>query len=205
MATLRAWLRRTPQPARLRVRTVDDEERTIELSADGRNKWRNAEEAIVAARAIVVECLDASGAILRAQELEHESDEASGDYDRAREEKAIGKERRELAQVLDRYGAKLTDAFRAGADAAGQSSSSLIELVQALTGHLTLAITNLHNVSVNLATYVQTHAETQGTEGPTQNQQLLATVLGAAMRQGLGASSEGGSARANGQTPNGKK
>lgn len=179
MATLRSWLRRSPQPARLRVR-VDDEERFINLTADSRNRWKAAEEAVLAMRANVVECIDGDGNVLRAQTLVNDDDEPSselGEYDRKHEEKLIAKDRREMGAILLYFGDQINKAHERGAAAASASSEALTTLVGELTNHLTIAITNLHNVSVNLAQVVQQQQQEPAGSG---NDQLLAQVLGLA-------------------------
>lgn len=208
LTNLRAWLRAPPQPDQFRVRTEDDETRTIELSPNARNRWKSAEEAVRACRAVVVECLDKKGSILRSHELELE-DDGDGEhgakdplavYRKARigDEKDRAADRRELAMMLDRYGDRLNEAFERGAQAAGVSQDNLVGLVETLTGHLGAAITNLHNVSVNFANLIQLAAgEVEG--GGGQNAELLAKVIGLAMSQGQG----GAAASSNGK-PKGK-
>ncbi len=158
---LRSWLRRAPKPARLRIKTADGEERFIDLG-EGRTKWHTLEETMRTAGATAVECLDAKGAILRAQRLTDEELEARDTEDARDKEqgKAVARAHAELANVLDRYGARMNESFLAGATAASQSQDKLVDLVETLTSHLSVAITNMHNVAANLATIVQTNAET---------------------------------------------
>lgn len=187
MPGLRAWLRRNPQPARLRVRTDDDDERFIQLTDDVRNRWKAAEEAVHAARAVVVECLDKDGNILRAQELERAG--AGGDDDEDAESdkrvsKAVSRERRELGDVIRSYGEQLNEAFDRGAAAANTGQENLVALVEVLTQHLSYAITNLHNVSVNLANIVADQGGEDG--GGTMKDRLLENVIGLAMAKAGG-------------------
>jgi hypothetical protein len=184
MFDLRSWLRRAPKPARLRIKTSDDEERIIELGA-GRTKWHACEETVRTSGAVSVQALDKDDKILRACRLSEEDLEADDDEDKAqkRDERAIGKERRELAGVLDAYGKRMNDSFLAGAEAAGRSQENLVALVEVLTTHLSLAITNLHNVSVNLANVVQ---EASG-GGDNPNAGLLGQVLALAAGGGQAA------------------
>jgi hypothetical protein len=192
MFDLRSWLRRAPKPARLRIKTSDDEERIIELGA-GRTKWHACEETVRTSGAVSVQALDRDDKILRACRLSEEDLEADDDEDKAqkRDERAVGKERRELAGVLDAYGKRMNDSFLAGAEAAGRSQENLVALVEVLTQHLSLAITNLHNVSVNLANVVQQAA---GDENP--NAGLLGQVLALAAGGGQAAAA---AAAANGK------
>ena len=64
MSSLRAWLRRNPQPHSVQVVTEDDEIKPIKLSADARNRWKGAEDAINSIpQGRHVQCLDADGVI----------------------------------------------------------------------------------------------------------------------------------------------
>jgi hypothetical protein len=67
---LRAWLRRAPKPAQLRC-----DGQLIPVPSAG-NQWAQLEETILALGATRVEALDASGAILRATQLESVDDAA---------------------------------------------------------------------------------------------------------------------------------
>jgi hypothetical protein len=156
---LRAWLRRSPQPELVRIVNENDEEQDIKLSAEAHGRWSACEQAVLASRAVSVQCLDGKGAVIRALVLQGEGG-AAGDGDdpldpEAREEryakKLVGNERRELAAVLDRYGDRLNEAFERGADAASGSQQQLVDLVTILTTHLASAITSLHNVSRTFA------------------------------------------------------
>ena len=170
---LRSWLRQVPQPHEVRIRDADDEERTIALSENLRNRWKQAEQAILGAKARHVECLDAKGKILRALELESDDDEP----DDPAAAPALGS--RAFAQVLDRYGDRMNEAFARGAEAAAQSQDNLVALVEVLTGHLSMAITNLHNVSVNLATVLSAKEDGENPNGALAGN-LVTQLLGAA-------------------------
>jgi hypothetical protein len=186
MASLRSWLRQQPQPARLRIVTPDDEERDIELSPNARNRWKGAEETITSSRARVVHCIDSKGSILRSQTLDAEDgddDTTPEDREERRTDKAITRERRELAAVLDRYGDRLNEAFDRGSAAASSNQESMMTLVEVLTTHLSLAITNLHNVSVNLANAMSGTAVEPESKGQAALMQLAAAVMA---RGGLG-------------------
>src|SRR5271170_1822852 len=131
----------------------DDAERIIELGP-GRTRWMTCEETVRSSGAVSVECLDKDSNIIRAARLtdgDDDDDDAGEDAREKREAKAITRERRELAGVLDAYGNRMNQSFREGASAASVSQDKLVDLVEVLTAHLSMAITNLHNVSVNLA------------------------------------------------------
>lgn len=196
---LRSWLRKTPRPSRVRVHTEDGEERIIELPADTRQRWKIVEESVLASRAASVECLDDKGAVLRAQRIElDDTGDAVPDYDKQRksDERMQSKTRSEMAHFADAFGSQLNRAFDRGAAAANTGQENLVALVEVLTQHLSLAITNLHNVSVNLANMV---AEAAGDgEGGNPNGKLLEQVIGAAAVRAVGA------VGASAEHPNGK-
>ncbi len=181
-SSLRTWLRKAPKPARIRVRTVDGEERLVELSADLRGRWKGAEEAVLAMSAVSVECLDEKGATLRAMRLEPDGDPDEASPATSTEKAvalAVGKERREMAGILDAYGKQLVAAFHAGAAAANVGQDHLTQLVGDLTGNLTSAITNVHNMAVNLANVLTEHAD-----GSDDKQSMNANVLMALLAGG---------------------
>ncbi len=185
---LRSWLRKVPRPTKVRVHTEDGEERIIELPADTRQRWKIVEESVLASRAASVECLDDKGAVLRAQRLE--VDEADGSpvdaYEKQRkaDDRRDSRVRAEMAQFADAFGTQLNRAFDRGAAAANTGQENLVGLVEVLTQHLSLAITNLHNVSVNLANMV---SESAGEGDGDSNGKLLAQVVGAAAMRAVGA------------------
>ena len=191
---LRSWLRRKPTPARIRLRLEDGEERYVDIPGSTRNRWQTVETACLMSGAEVVECLDAKGGILRAMPIE-DTEEVKGDHERdrlaselERSEKgkanALATDRREQALMLDRYGARLNEAFEHGAAAANTGQENLVSLVETLTSHLSMAITNLHAVSVNFANSIQQQAT--GEEGGTDNTAMLAKVLGLAAMRAMG-------------------
>lgn len=183
---LRSWLRKTPRPTRVRVHTEDGEERIIELPSDTRQRWKIVEESVLASRASSVECLDEKGAVLRAQRIEQDDDGSPADaYDKQRkaDERSASRVRAEMAQFAEAYGKQLNCAFDRGASAANTGQENLVGLVEVLTTHLSLAITNLHNVSVNLANMV---TEGAGDDG-NPNSKLLEQVVGAAAMRAVGA------------------
>ena len=211
-SALEQWIRRKPVPTSLRIRTSDDETNVVEINASSSQKWKMAVESIKAARAIAVECLDAKGRILRARELEDEGADADPEeaaqrqrsrQDRGDEEggpeaeprqrdRAASAERKEMAQMLDRYGDRLNEAFERGADAAGKSHEALVALVGTLTANLNTAIVNLHTISTNFA---KTLTEYAGVEnGANPNDQLMAQVVAGAIARATG----GGGKKADG-------
>lgn len=154
MFDLRAWLRRAPKPRKLRIH-VDGDERIIDLGA-GRCKWAEVENTVLNSGATLVECLDPSGAILRSTVLEEEEPEESKDELQA---KSLARTQASSAAMLDAYGKRMNEAFLAGASAANTSQENLVAIVETLTAHLSLAITNLHNLSTNMATMAQNYAD----------------------------------------------
>jgi hypothetical protein len=177
MFDLRSWLRRAPKPKKLRIKTGDGEERVIELGR-GRYLWNEVEHTVRTAEAISVECLDAEGTILRATRLTEEDPE---DFEAAGKEsadgKAVTKAMAAQATMLDAYGRRMNEAFARGAEAASTSQDKLVALVEVLTQHLTLAITNLHNISTNYAQVVAaTGKDSEGLEPGQLLQGLMAMI-----------------------------
>jgi len=184
---IRRWLRSQPQPARLRVRSADGDERFIELDEAPRNRWTHAEQSIRASQAYVVECLNSDGAILRSLMLGAETDDpslAAGSPEEKEDrhiERRLATERREFAAALDRYGHRLNEAFERGVAASSTQQDQLIGLVETLTTHLSTAITSLHNVSVNFANTMQSIAKGEEPDQHSRNEQALTSLLGAAV------------------------
>lgn len=197
--SLRAWIRQEPQPHHLRIHTVDDEVKDIQFTENLRNRWKAAEEAIRALKAVTVECVNKDGDVLRAREIAYYDDEDTGGKtvsDRADEarrnmNRAVVEDRREMANMFDRYGDKLCEAFERGAAASASNQENMVSLVEVLTTHLGIAITNLHNVSVNLA---NVHAQREGVEDPGigGNADLIKQLLGAAALKAVGSGTMGG-------------
>ncbi len=183
---LRSWLRRKPAPAKVRVRLEEGEERDIAIPGDSRNRWQTVETMVLNSGAVVVECLDAKGALMRSQRIE-DTEEVRGDSERDALRKelesnarsrddAVEKTQKGMAIILDRYADRLNEAFDRGAEAAGQGQDKLVGLVDTLTQHLTLAIANLHTVAANFASAVQ--AQGGNHEEQPQSQAMLAQLLG---------------------------
>lgn len=187
--SLRMWLRRRPAPVRVRIRMSDGEERFVDMPKARRGRWQTIETAVLTSGAEVCECLDGKGAILRAmrieevEENESRTSELQSELSRERRsrEQTIAGERRDLALFAREYGAQLNEAFDRGAAAASASSDSLTSLVETLTQHLSMAIVNLHNVSVNLANIVQQQALPEG-EGEGSGAMLTKVLQLAAMK-----------------------
>jgi hypothetical protein len=187
---IRSFLRRTPKPHKVRVENADGVERFIPTD-NARTRWHSVEESVRNARAVLVECIDKEGQVLRSMRLdegEEEEDGASGyAQQRKGEEALIAKDRGQMAAMFDAYGKRIAAAYEAGAAAASQSQDKLVILVETLTENLTAAIVNLHNIAVSHAEQLQVHARqvamlTQGEgEGGTSSaalMQLAAAAMG---------------------------
>lgn len=161
MFDLRAWLRRAPKPRKLRIH-VDGDERIIDLGT-GRCKWVEVEETVRNAGATLVECLSADLSIIRSTVLEEDPDDKE-DVATATST-AMAKAQAGSAAMLDAYGKRMNEAFLAGASAANTSQENLVAIVETLTAHLSLAITNLHNLSTNMATMAQNYADALNSGG----------------------------------------
>jgi hypothetical protein len=184
---LRAWLRKTfasfpNECAHVRIRTPEGEERYVDIPKDHRNKFVNLEEAILAQRAESVEILDGKKKVLRAKRLEPDGEgELVGSYAAKTNiaDADSARERHATAAMLREYGHALNTAFDRGAQAAGVSQEHLVNLVEHMTQQFTIAITNLHNVSVNLAHQIQASGK-DAPEEPSdhdKNTQLLGQVV----------------------------
>lgn len=183
MFDLRSWLRRNPKPKKLRLHLADGEERMVELG-NKQQRWAEVEATVRSSGASAVECLGEQDAILRSVELSEDDREATSDEEvkAKHEDKLLNRDRREIAQILDAQGRRITEAYAAGADAAARSSDKLLELVETLTHHFALSITNIHNMSTNFVNLLQQVAKPaiEG-EGDNPNNALLAKVLSMAM------------------------
>jgi hypothetical protein len=181
MFDLKTWMRRAPKPKRLRIKRPDGEWQFVEITG-GRFLWNEIERTVKSSEAVAVECLDPSGNVLRSVKL---SEEDTADPDDAFEtpasaaDKSVTKAMQAQALMLDAYGRRLNEAYVRGAEAASGSQDKLVQLVENLTQHMTIALTNLHNISTNYA-----NALAQGTEHGTDNSDLLKGVLGLALGGG---------------------
>jgi len=191
-ASIRAWLRRSPQPASLLIETEEGDEKRIRISDDARNRWKSAVESVHAAGAVKVQALDEEGTILRAIRLE--SEEAQEDPHEAMQrqadeyEKRLSKERRDNAMMLDRYGDRLNEAFERGSQSAGQGLEELKDCVRILTENFVTAITNIHNLAVNLAntTIAAAEAAAAAHSDENPNDGMVSQVIAAGVTKALG-------------------
>jgi hypothetical protein len=191
---LRSWIRQVPHPVKLRLRTVDDDEKTVVISDNPRTRWRMAEQAVKSSQAKNVECLDKNGDVLRAISLTDDDSDGGGDYEDKRA-KNRSAEIREIAAIIDRAGARQNEAFDRGAAAASAAQENLISIVETLTINLTAAITNLHNVSVNFANML---AGSDNAEPLDKNTQLVGGILGQLLQRNMAASAAAASDPPNG-------
>jgi hypothetical protein len=196
---LRAWLRRAPRPSKLRYKNADDETNNLELGS-GRTRFINAEKALKVAGAVTVEALTKDGSLIRAVELNGDDDD-DGEDDTS-PAKAVSKERRELAGILAAQGRAIADAYKEGANAASASSEQLTTLVDTLTQHLALAITNINNLSVNLANAIRAGAMPEGEPASNGNGEKLFAMLAPLL---MGAGIQPPAASPPKPAPNGKK
>jgi len=178
----------------LRVDKADGTSELIKIAGSEKTRWKDAAEAAAKVRGgVTVFCLDKQGNTLRQYSLVEEDEEGEGstsvETERKRGLAALAHDRVELAHVLAAFGAQLNEAFERGSASAGQSQDSLVSLVQMLTTHLTHAITNLHNVSVNLANVIQSTATGEELPQNGQNQQMLQQLLLMAGMKGFGVAS----------------
>jgi hypothetical protein len=183
MFDLRSYIARAPRAKKLRLKMADGEERMVDVRKGGKHIWEDLVATIKNSDAVAIECLGEDGVLLRGRKLTDDDDggetfEADGSGS-----KDLSKAMREQAAMLDAYGRRMNEAFERGSEAASTSQDKLVALVEVLTQHLTLAITNLHNVSSNYAQVVAA----AGTEGEGGNaQQMLAQFLGSVMAGKLG-------------------
>jgi hypothetical protein len=178
MFDLLHWLRRAPKPSRLRLKTADDQERYIDLGKS-RVRWADVESSVRSSDAVTVQCLAENGDILRAMELGEEGD---ADEPAGKEDKSSKAMLRDMAALLDASGKRQNEAYQQGAKAASQSSDKLVELVEVLTGHLAIAITNVNNLSVNLSHALQ--ATGTAPEGEESQSSKMLQGLMAMLTQG---------------------
>ncbi|MDE3097019.1 MAG: hypothetical protein KGK07_13605 [Chloroflexota bacterium] len=193
MFDLRAWLRRSPKPRKLRL-TVDDDEKIVDLGK-GRCKWAEVEQTVLNARASLVECLDDEGSVLRSYRLE----DTESDAGESAQDKAVKAHNSNMAAMFDAYGKRLVDAFNAGAGAASSQQDHLVGLVENLTGHLSVAITNLHAISTNYANLVQSQAHAGDGDGPPQSEALMGLLAAMIGGKGLPSSTTPAATAANGK------
>lgn len=156
LKSLRAWLRREPVPHAVKVRLEDGEEKEIHIPGDIRNRWKTVEASVLAANAVAVQLYDKKGTVLRAQELEHVSED---DDEGTPEQKSQSRNLKEWTGMLQAVMSEQNTSFSKGVEAASQSQDSLVELVDSLASHFATALTNIHNIVANMAVIQQQHAE----------------------------------------------
>lgn len=175
---LRKWLRKSGAAKVVFRKGEGDEEKERTVSVDptaGNQKWAKVENAAVKWGAEKLEALDKGGDMLDAFSM-------TDDDDGPRAGKDDGKtphDYRGLANVIDRIAARHNEAFAAGAESASRTVESMVTIVDTLTGHLSLAITNLHNVSLNLANAVAgQETQEQAAHNPMLERVLVAAATG---------------------------
>jgi len=172
---LRGWLTRGQRPLKLRLKMADGDERIVELRKGAKRlPWEEILSTIASSGAVSIEKLGVNDSILAGRALDDDDEE---DFDVGKEDKTtLGKAIRDQAAMLDRYGARLNESFAMGAKAASASSDKLVELVEVLTNHLAIAITNVNNLSVNLSNALQ--ATGSGPDGEeSQSTKMLQGVM----------------------------
>jgi hypothetical protein len=198
---LRSWISKAPRPERLRVRLEGGEERFIEFGDQSRNRWATAEKSVLAMGAESVEALDKKDTILRARKLTPDAEDEDLDEDEKedrRRARAMSRERGEVSSLLREVLAEQKASFEAGAEAANTGQEHLVQLVDTLSQHLMHAITNLHNVSVNLSNMLQ---QQQADTGAPDNGALLEKVMGLAAARAMSSVASPNGPAAGGKKP----
>lgn len=108
---IKSWLRRLPQPAKLRL-----DKKTVVRVGEGKNKWRDCIDTILAQQPHILEALDGDGEVIRTTELT-----AEGDQDDSPPAPKDGPNT-ELAQL----GALLKEAYVDGAKAHADAYQKLL-------------------------------------------------------------------------------
>ena len=176
--SLQLWLKKAPRPIKVRVRKDDGDPEVIDPKGFGSGKrvqWAKLEETILSIEGgVSVDCLTVDGTILRSLPLSEGEDDEDREAEREdRTGRALSKDRRELAAILDSQGRAIERAYAAGAEASAASLQSLIDTVRTVTDHYTATITSLHNLSVNYANALQSIGKS-GDEGDEAGQGLKA-------------------------------
>lgn len=203
--SLRAWLRKPGgDVAKVMIRLENGEEQFIVIPSDYRNRWKTVETSILAAGAKSVSLLDKQGNVLRAQDLVNAEEEAEQDSPEEAAEKRAAKNMHAMAEMLAAQATALNVAFSKGKEAASQSQDSLVDIVDTLAKHLSVAITNMHTVVANMATIQQAAADREanltralaagGSDGEGEGLKVLAPLL-APIIQGMAASQANGKKR----------
>jgi hypothetical protein len=160
--SLKAWLRRDPQPHTIKVRLGNDEEKTIAIPSDARTRWKVVEASILAANGVSVELLDKEGTVIRGQQLEALDEngvEIDKDGGESADRAAQTRDLKEYTTMLQAVMAEQNKSFEKGVSAASQSQSSLVELVESMAEHLSTSFVSLHNVVANMANMQQQYSE----------------------------------------------
>jgi hypothetical protein len=158
--SLKAWLRREPAPDKVVVRLEDGEERDIAIPADIRNRWKTVETSVLASGAVAVQLFNKKGTLLRGQAIEPEDDDDDEPADPA--EKAVQAQDKTLKQWTAMIASVMHEqnvSFEKGVQAASQSQSSLVDIVDNLAQHFASALTNIYNIVSNMAIVQEQHAE----------------------------------------------
>lgn len=181
LSELRKWLRKSGA-VKVRMRKGDDDAETIAVNAklsEGQ-RWAKCEGSCLAWGAEKVEALNASGDILDIFSLKEDDDEPK---ETGKASGGIAHDYKGLANIIDRIAARHNEAFAAGAESASGTVEALTTIVDTLTNHLALAITNIHNLSVNLA---QAMAGQEQQEPAQANPMLERVLVAAASSMGAG-------------------
>ena len=92
---------------------------------------------------------------------------------------AKASEYRGLASVIDRIAERHNEAFEKGSEANAATVASLVTMVDTLTAHLSMAITNVHNLAVNLANAISGQDQPETPQGnPMVEKMLVAAAEG---------------------------
>jgi hypothetical protein len=152
------WLRCKPMPSKVRCIRDDGTAQIVEVHADKRGGWLEAEETIITLDPWKLEALSADEKIIhRARPFRDHEDEAGddGSDDGKKKKKPAGQQ---MDRVIHAVGDAVRDAYKAGAEAASTAQDKLLslvdkqhELVDKLTQHLSAAIENHHRTAAQLA------------------------------------------------------
>jgi hypothetical protein len=199
-ANIKSWLRRSPQPASIRI-VSGGESRQIAIPHADPRKWAIVEETINAADPEVVEALDAGGAIIRGLErkpAEDDEDETGETASEAKADLAIARRAVAKASMLDKYGQRLNEAYEKGAHAGAQGSEQVVTLCSMLMQHFSNLMTSFHETNLKVAELVQELAETKGEKESSPAEQLIGQIGAAVAMKGLGAGENGASKKKEG-------
>jgi hypothetical protein len=174
--SLSRWLKKAPQPTKVRYVTEDGEERLLVVGTNTR-RWKEAEAALEGAGAVRVEALDDKDTVLRIEVLrEVEGDEKPGAAETAR-----AKDTAAMALVLDAHGKRMTEAFREGAEAASRGQDNLVQVVNILTAQWTGTMNALQSLAMQLNKAIRAQGLQDGEDDDGTGQQMtqLLTMMAA--------------------------